>query len=1001
MSPSILPRGSDGFEIVDVGLTGAGARSLWLSVVSRLGAVHGIRRSLTHRGSEADFEEHAERFRHYVATARREPQFAETTGRALTDVVFGDPDVLALFQRTRGAAADAGRKVLLRLMLAPNAVAELPWELLVDPEHGPHTFLTLSRDVHVVRQARVRTSPVRVEPVAPPLRMLLILSSPLDGDAGRAGVAFDLYEGKRSILNELEGISRRGLLQIDVEDRPTIATLRSAISRRRRGYHIIHFIGHGVPTGLWLENRQGRATQTSADEFDSLLRACPELRVVFFGACKSAQSPEGEPLSDFDAPSLADRCVRDSSPVVVGMRAVLPFPTERLFTRFFYQSLAGGRTIVEAVTLARAATYSDEDVGRGLLDWAVPSLTIAGDNPGAILDPSASAVPIVQQRREELMFDFVESEREFFARYVPLRQTVDFLNGQARVLWVLGPPLVGKTRLIARALEDVGERLEYVLYLTATRLRESTDLVGTIANGILELLRRRPGCPSFDESLASDDLWERLVEEMVHCPIAIVIEDVDTIRDTSQRERLLKALVRLVSRRARARLVLSAETMCLDFGDELNDSNAVRQIRLQRLGWDDVWLWIRRNKPILTRFDGPQLQYHFNKLGPVLENWRNLADELDRRAGPEGLNDELLREVVQSIQPARSPAPTDGRRSTGIRVAIVGPFTEGRQPEFAAALTTLAAQYGVAGRIVSGSGDDADAPIATLLSIPSPFAANDTARDSDILAWLERTLEERADIVLLDIAAPQRDSAIYSHVLRAVLDSGTLIVGCMAKDLSFPADIAEVLAVGFLDEDEKVVSPYSDWHPTTGKPEIFAPWRLTGSVLERVLKDPTTHGGVAAALHVVAAAVLVWAVDETQTPSDVRNVLERTARRLPGYDAQTGGPKVLDVDAAIREVKLKRLREAETPPEVSLQELSAASGFSPDETLELATRMVETGELKQSPAGSTSMFERVRPRRFACNGPIRHFFPPPSVMESDACPRCAAAGNHTSTVHAL
>ena len=96
-----------------------------------------------------------------------------TSGRQLNDLVFGVPDVAALFQQTRGvAASDRGRP-------GPAAAASSrrrQWatgrgRCCVDPQR-PDQFLTMARDVHVVRPGRARTYAVRSDPVEPPLNLL-------------------------------------------------------------------------------------------------------------------------------------------------------------------------------------------------------------------------------------------------------------------------------------------------------------------------------------------------------------------------------------------------------------------------------------------------------------------------------------------------------------------------------------------------------------------------------------------------------------------------------------------------------------------------------------------------------------------------------------------------------------------------------------------------------------------------------------------------------------
>src|SRR5262249_42809987 len=162
------PMESD-FEVIDISATGSSSNDVWLAAVSRLGAVHGVPRSL---GTPT--VDHIARFRQSVRVGLRHPGYVEETASFLTELLFGVPEINALFSRTRGAAAEKGRAVLVRLMATPHSISSLPWELLLDPEKGPHRFLTLAPDVHVARLAKARTYLVQTAPIAPPLKMLLV-----------------------------------------------------------------------------------------------------------------------------------------------------------------------------------------------------------------------------------------------------------------------------------------------------------------------------------------------------------------------------------------------------------------------------------------------------------------------------------------------------------------------------------------------------------------------------------------------------------------------------------------------------------------------------------------------------------------------------------------------------------------------------------------------------------------------------------------------------------
>ena len=60
-------------------------------------------------------------------------------GRALTDGLFADPEVLARFAKVWGATEAEGQELRLRLFIGPSApeLHTLGWERLLDPDGGP------------------------------------------------------------------------------------------------------------------------------------------------------------------------------------------------------------------------------------------------------------------------------------------------------------------------------------------------------------------------------------------------------------------------------------------------------------------------------------------------------------------------------------------------------------------------------------------------------------------------------------------------------------------------------------------------------------------------------------------------------------------------------------------------------------------------------------------------------------------------------------------------
>jgi hypothetical protein len=504
-------------------------------------------------------------------------QFAESAGAkeisdAVGALIFGEPEVLELFQATRGAAADRGRQMLVRVLASPH-LATLPWELLPDPAAGLGSnrsgYLALASDAHVIRMARGRSYATRIEPLQPPLNLLIVLSSPSPRQRRDELLAFDLYEVKRSLLDELSPLIEAGLLKVCIEDRPTLENLRRRIGSVSRGFQLFHYVGHALPEKLVLEDLAGRREDRDSSTVCEILRMCPELRLAVFAGCETARAQIE--ASDRDARlavgwrnlvSLADRCVQEACPMVIGMQAVLPFRTERLFTRFFYQGIASGYSVAESLRLARGAARSDTRVGVELLDWSVPALFIGSGEPGPVIDRNAKGMPPAPFSRHDLKIGLRQPETRFFARDLPLRQAVDVLarRTRERVLVVTGVANVGKTYLVDRALEELGSDATHVLYVKLGRLAPELDAVREAVGGrkvgwetvftkvepdwskilsefdphaphrelcklISDLLRQGTSQARPDTAIALADWWDQIIEDINRVRLAVVIDE--------------------------------------------------------------------------------------------------------------------------------------------------------------------------------------------------------------------------------------------------------------------------------------------------------------------------------------------------------------------------------------------------------------------------------------------------------------------------------------------
>lgn len=560
--PAEAPDREEGqrFELFDLSISIGPEGLPWLSAQSSVGFVHSVPRADPDVPRLADLLDLVYDYADSIAFAEAEPR--PELAVALGTLVFGEPMVLRLFHATRGVAADKGARLLVRVLASPH-MASLPWELLPDPEDGdqaaPGRYLVLAPDVQVVRMARGRSYAARPRPLHTPINLLVVLSSPVFPADTEGRYDFDIFEVKRNLMNELAPMVRAGLLRMDVEDRPTVDNLRHRIASQQRGYHVFHYVGHALPDRIVLEDRMGRAETLGSERLIELLRLCPDLRLAVFAGCETAR-PRDDPASvDVgravgwrDLLSLADRCVQGACPNVIGMQAVLPLSTERVFTRFLYQGLSSGYSVVDALRIARGAIRGEDRIGVPVLDWSVPVLFVGGGEPAALLPPAPQGRPQQDRTAVDLTLGLVQSSERFLARDLALRQVVEVLSGKARerVIIVTGPAGTGKTMLIDRALDELRSSVELILFVHMRRLMPevhrscaglASDAVPDV-DGLFaidpdstlrrmceladELLRRAGRTPPVrDARWTLRDWWERLVGDVVQLRCVVAVDD--------------------------------------------------------------------------------------------------------------------------------------------------------------------------------------------------------------------------------------------------------------------------------------------------------------------------------------------------------------------------------------------------------------------------------------------------------------------------------------------
>lgn len=372
-------------------------------------------------------------------------------GQALFAAAFGTPQAQQIYSHMQQAER---RRRPCRITLGCDipAVLQQPWELLYDAR-GPLAFRGIT-----VRRQLPESQDYLVPLLAAPLRVLLIVSRPED-------VGF--IDPRNSIRPLLEAINAlpNGLVQIDFCEPPTFARLEELVGQARRqsrSYHIVHFDGHGTylpETGvgaLVFEDDSDEYELVSGRRLGELLSRL-QVPLVLLEACRSADL-SAHPPHESVAPALLQAGVGS----VVAFSHAVHVEAARLLVERFYQELASGRSVGQALDEARVKLHAaprrwlalgPEAETIDLEDWFILQLYQVGPDPELLggFVPAPGAEPALAPADSSRMRGFPPPPRYRFQGRAQelLRLERDFRQYPAVLLSGMGG--MGKTALAREA----------------------------------------------------------------------------------------------------------------------------------------------------------------------------------------------------------------------------------------------------------------------------------------------------------------------------------------------------------------------------------------------------------------------------------------------------------------------------------------------------------------------------------------------------------------------
>ena len=282
--------------------------------------------------------------------------------------------------------ADAPENEVKSAKEAATLLLALPWELL----HDGDDYLFQGAKPVRVRRRLPHTKVHNVPVVATPIRILLLTARPEDDSCPY----IDHRASALPLVDAMESLP--GLVKMHVLSPPTLPALRDELDRARKEkkpYHVVHFDGHGVFSrevglgGLCFEHpddtgkleKRRHLTVFTEDTVEngtglsSLLRD-HRIPLVFLEACQTAQAEKA-------SESVASELLKGGVASVVAMSHSVLVETSRRFVEAFYEALADGKRVGDAMLAGQRLLKDNTSRGRifgagelRLDDWFIPVL---------------------------------------------------------------------------------------------------------------------------------------------------------------------------------------------------------------------------------------------------------------------------------------------------------------------------------------------------------------------------------------------------------------------------------------------------------------------------------------------------------------------------------------------------------------------------------------------------------------------------------------------------
>ncbi|MBI5564444.1 MAG: CHAT domain-containing protein [Chloroflexi bacterium] len=248
---------------------------------------------------------------------------------------------------------------------------------------------------------------------------------------------------------------------------PTALALRTTLAPNNAGaFNIVHFISHGLPGALALDDVRGLMKIDKAVELAAVLKD-GDVQLAVINACYSAAG---------DAQSIAQSLVAAGVRSVVAHRWPLIDPAAIVFSRELYRELAAGQSLRAAFDQAVTETTAQYAAEKG-------NAVLLGDATLRFLRPASEVEPSRVIEGAALP----DKAARFFGRGRELIQLADiFASDSLRGAALTGIGGIGKSALAFEAADRLAWRFDdRVAYVEASEVGfKAADALTELARGL-------------------------------------------------------------------------------------------------------------------------------------------------------------------------------------------------------------------------------------------------------------------------------------------------------------------------------------------------------------------------------------------------------------------------------------------------------------------------------------------------------------------------------------